>query len=118
MKENMSSVQSKKSIYVVPCFNEADRLNPDEFINSAKAESDLHWLFVNDGSSDNTQQVLEEIQSKLPEKIYVLDLEKNCGKGEAVRRGMLEAIKHGAHTTGYFDADLATPIKEINYRRI
>jgi hypothetical protein len=37
----------------------------------------------------------------------------NCGKGEAVRAGMNRAFSEGAAYAGYWDADLATPLREI-----
>ena len=43
----------------------------------------------------------------------VIQVDKNQGKGEAVRQGLLKAISLEASVTGFFDADLATPISEI-----
>jgi glycosyltransferase involved in cell wall biosynthesis len=70
-------------------------------------------LFVDDGSRDETMRVLEEMQARAPKRVDVLRLEKNQGKGEAVRAGLLRAISLGATEVGYSDADLATPPDEI-----
>lgn len=60
---------------------------------------------MDDGSTDATREVLAGEQ--------VLALPTNAGKGEAVRRGLIEAIGRGARATGYWDADLSTPPEEI-----
>ena len=100
-------------VFVVPCFNEEKRLKPASFIESLSSCPDLQWLFVNDGSKDNTLGVLQGMQAGREGRIHILDLERNQGKGEAVRQGLLHAIRLQAAVTGYFDADLATPMNEI-----
>jgi dolichyl-phosphate beta-glucosyltransferase len=99
-------------ILVVPCFNEAARLDRDGFLGLARA-IELEVLFVDDGSQDGTVQVLEELRAKASERISVLALPKNGGKAEAVRRGMLQALSRGADVVGFADADLATPPSEL-----
>ncbi|TWU43230.1 Poly-beta-1,6-N-acetyl-D-glucosamine synthase [Novipirellula aureliae] len=115
---------------VVPCFNEAERLECDAFIDFANRHSDIRFLFVDDGSSDQTLQTLVQLRRRAPrDRVEVLSLDRNRGKGEAVRIGMLHALKPLSHARvdreassvpstamgflGYFDADLATPLDEI-----
>lgn len=102
-----------KTIIVVPCFNEEDRLNPQAFFESLEEEKTLHWLFVDDGSKDRTAAICESMRSQYPDRIFFHQLPKNCGKGEAVRQGLLKAVEHDAKLTGYYDADLATPMSEF-----
>lgn len=47
-------------------------------------------------------------------QVLVLGLEQNKGKGEAVRRGMLEGCSTGASYVGYWDSDLATPLNSLH----
>jgi glycosyltransferase involved in cell wall biosynthesis len=96
---------------VVPCFNEAPRLELPRFEAFFDAKLDL--LFVDDGSTDGTRALLEDFAHHSAGRARVLALEKNSGKGEAVRRGLLEAISGRARAVGYLDADLATPPEEM-----
>lgn len=97
---------------VIPCFNEAQRLPVTEFINY----SQFNYVFVNDGSSDLTEELLVKNFSSL-NNCRVLSLFKNRGKAEAVRQGMLRALEEfpQAEWIGFWDADLSTPLSEVAY---
>jgi dolichyl-phosphate beta-glucosyltransferase len=95
---------------VVPCFNEAARINPSAFVAMTSVPN-MSVLFVDDGSADGTAQLLENATREV-ESVSVLRLEQNRGKGEAVRAGMLNAIERGAEVVGYLDADGATSPEE------
>lgn len=97
---------------VVPCYNEEHRLRPDGFLPLLE---DQEWslLFVNDGSTDATGDVLLAMRQANPERIRVESLERNVGKSEAVRAGLLAALADGADVVGYYDADLATPTDDL-----
>ena len=98
---------------IVPCFNEARRLDRSAFLEAAASASDTHYLFVDDGSTDETGAVIREMASEAAQSIGTLALPSNSGKAEAVRQGMLRAIEADAHCVGYWDADLATPLDVI-----
>ena len=91
---------------VVPCFNEAERLDPEGWRAFAERPG-ISLLFVDDGSTDRTRELLEKLAVASP-SIRVVALPENCGKGEAVRQGLLRAMDDGAHLLGYYDADFAT----------
>ncbi len=100
---------------VIPCYNEEKRLNVDAFISESLKNSTLTFLFVNDGSSDNTLEVTQKICNASPERILCLSLDKNVGKGEAVRLGMLYLLQNRAYDIiGFWDADLAVPLSEVS----
>jgi glycosyltransferase involved in cell wall biosynthesis len=103
----------RKTRIIVPCYNESKRLDPSAFLGAVEKDANLSILFVNDGSTDDTLQLLESINQKNPLQIDVLSLERNSGKAEAVRRGMLQSLAGPFDNIGYWDADLATPLAEI-----
>lgn len=102
---------------VVPCYNEATRLDVATFEAYLGAHADVSVIFVDDGSTDPTSTVLEGIREKHPQNALVLRCAVNGGKAEAVRQGMLRALETGARYIGYWDADLATPLDEVSQFR-
>ncbi|KAK3287118.1 hypothetical protein CYMTET_5347 [Cymbomonas tetramitiformis] len=121
MVQNRKARSSKKrqigessTLVVVPgCYDEADRLPKQEFLDYASALEDIVFLFVNDGSKDGTLALLNSAQSSHPEKVQVLDLPLNRGKAEAVRLGMQRSCEIQARYVAFWDADLATPLETI-----
>ena len=98
------------TVVVVPCYNEARRLDIERY--RELWEAGIRLLFVDDGSTDGTAQILETAVSD--HGVCLLRLHRNGGKAEAVRLGMIHAISQGADAIGYLDADLATPPAEMN----
>jgi glycosyltransferase involved in cell wall biosynthesis len=98
---------------VIPCYNEAARLPGDELASLVDDAAEIDLLLVNDGSTDGTEDKLRELAERRPGRIHLLLLERNGGKAEAVRRGLVEALARGAEIVGYLDADLATPLSEM-----
>jgi glycosyltransferase involved in cell wall biosynthesis len=98
---------------VVPCYNEAGRLNVDAFLQLANTRCDTALLFVDDGSTDATPTVLAGLASRAGGKVTVLRLPDNAGKAAAVQRGILMAMQQGAELVGYWDADLSTPLAAL-----
>lgn len=98
---------------VVPCYNEAKRLKVQSFLQLVAANRDLKLVFVNDGSTDDTAKVLADLASGGDQSISVLTLAANAGKAEAVRHGMVAAFEEQPRFAGYWDADLAAPLSEL-----
>lgn len=99
---------------VIPCFNEAARLDPAAFHEFLAARPGVHLVFVDDGSTDATAEVVEQIRSGAPGAVTLLRLSPNRGKAEAVRAGIRAGIGQGAALVGFFDADLATPLATVD----
>lgn len=102
-----------RTTMVVPCYNEQDRLPSDAILQFVGDTFGIDFLFVNDGSRDRTIDVLNALQEERPDRIRVLDLPQNVGKGEAVRQGMLAALQDRPNFVGFIDADLAIPLFTI-----
>lgn len=102
-----------RTIIVIPCYNEAKRLSVANFARFVEDKGGIDFLFVDDGSKDDTQAVLERLQQQAPLRFSTYFLGKNQGKAEAVRQGCLAALAQGPDFFGYWDADLATPLEAI-----
>jgi DNA-binding response OmpR family regulator len=94
---------------VIPCYNEEKRLLSEEFKSFVHSNLGYHLCFVNDGSKDKTLEVLEELRIGNEDRISIYNCEKNGGKAEAVRLGMLHLAKEKQFNyIGFLDADLST----------
>jgi dolichyl-phosphate beta-glucosyltransferase len=99
---------------VVPCYNEAGRLDGGPLLAFLDARPEARLIFVDDGSEDATADRLSALKRERPGRIDMLSLQPNRGKAEAVRQGMLAAMDGGAVIVGYLDADLSTPPTELS----
>lgn len=106
--------EASRTAIVVPCYNEAERLDQRAFLGFLDASPRTDFIFVNDGSRDRTLEALCALRDAAPTRITVVDLDRNSGKAEAVRQGLLVASEMEASFVGYWDADLATPLDAID----
>ncbi len=114
-----NATPSPATIVVVPCFNEALRLNVAAFEAFFAKCFDVTLLFVDDGSTDDTPLIIERLRQRHPRQVLSFRLGENVGKAEAVRRGMQLAFRRRATLAGYWDADLATPLEAIpRFRKV
>jgi glycosyltransferase involved in cell wall biosynthesis len=105
-----AATASPRIALVVPCFNEAERLDAGAFIAFARERADRRLCFVDDGSTDATAARLAEIAAAVPDRVDVERLPTNRGKGAAVRAGLRAQLARAPRYVGYWDADLATPL--------
>lgn len=98
---------------VVPVYNEEDNLKrvEKELSNYIKiATKKTKILFVNDGSKDNSQKLIEEICLDNPDFTFI-EFQYNCGLSAAIAAG----FKHtDTELVGYIDSDLQTAPEDFN----
>jgi dolichyl-phosphate beta-glucosyltransferase len=112
-KKTASVSQQKITlVLVVPCYNEAHRLQLELFLDFLKTHPHCAFIFVDDGSTDNTSQVLATLAASNPEAIQVVTQKKNQGKAESVRIGTLKALEWKPEKVGFLDADLSITPEE------
>ena len=104
--------ENNKTAVIIPCYNEAVRLKTDAYIGFLDDHQGVEFYFVDDGSVDNTLKMLVEMTAASV-RCHVVKLDKNCGKAQAVFKGVNEALKGDFKYIGYWDADLATPLYMI-----
>ena len=97
---------------IVPAFNEEKIIfeNINRYSDYLKKQNyDYEIIIVNDGSSDNSQKIINNLKTK-NQKIKSIEFEKNQGKGYVVKRGMLKA--QGDYHL-FLDADNSTSINHL-----
>ena len=111
------SVDAPTIALVVPCYNEARRLDVAAFAHALSALPALRLLFVDDGSTDDTRAVLDGMVAAHADRVAVLALPRNGGKAGAVWAGLRHALAEPPATraayVGYWDADLSTPLAAL-----
>ncbi|HEV3308431.1 MAG TPA: glycosyltransferase, partial [Candidatus Sulfotelmatobacter sp.] len=99
---------------IIPAYNEGARIGAtlDKILAylAQRGWGDAEIIVVNDGSYDNTVEIVRECAAKNP-GVRLLENPGNRGKGYSVRSGMLHAE---GETLLFSDADLSSPIEEAS----
>lgn len=94
---------------IVPCYNEEESI-PLFFDEVEKVHPQIHdtieYMFINDGSKDNTLNALRKLHQKHPDKVRYLSFSRNFGKEAGLYAG-LQAAKGDLVTV--MDVDLQDP---------
>ncbi len=101
---------------VVPAFNEAARIGDAlvsalAYLRGQEATRSFELIVADDGSSDDTLATVERVAAQYPAGLLrAVRLPRNRGKGAALRAGVGQSR---GHRVLVMDADLATPIDEL-----
>lgn len=100
----------KKITIIVPSYNEEEVLKI--FYNEVKKylieDYDFNILFVDDGSKDNTYQVIKELNN-IDSRVKYISFSKNFGKEAAMLAGLEGAKRLNSDAAILIDADLQDP---------
>lgn len=109
----MCSMKKEKISIVVPCYNEEESLPIfyQEITKIAKEmkKVDFEFLFINDGSKDNTLNILKEL-SKKDERVRFISFSRNFGKEGGMYAGLENAT---GDYIAIMDADMQDPPEMI-----
>lgn len=93
-------------LVLIPAYNAARHL-PELAARVRQYVCDSNLLIVNDGSTDNTLELIKEL------KLRYLSFNQNRGKGAALAAGLEYAVKNGYRSVLTIDADLQHLPEEI-----
>jgi len=99
---------------VIPVYNEAACIGAvcDEVFAFAAQHRDYRFLFVNDGSTDDTApRLTARLDRERPERVELMSLPANSGKGAAVRAGMQ---RNTGRLVCFLDGDLAYSLDHLS----
>ncbi|MBR0370259.1 MAG: glycosyltransferase family 2 protein [Methanobrevibacter sp.] len=101
--ENEIAMEDKNSTFVVlPAYNEATRIRP---VLEDIARKGYNMVLVNDGSSDNTLEVIKQVKKEFPDKIHIFSLLINRGVGIATQTGFEAVLKFNPKYIVSMDSD-------------
>lgn len=105
--------KNKTFTIIIPVYNEEDNLfrvelELSKYIKNCPIQADV--LFVNDGSSDNSQNLIEDICSKDPLFSFI-QFKENRGLSAAIKAGFDHV---NSDLVGYIDSDLQTSPADFN----
>jgi len=98
---------------IVPCYNEEEVLpilyDEVNAVTRVMKEQEFELLFVDDGSKDNTLDILKQLHEK-DERVKIISFSRNFGKEAAIYAGLQNAA---GDYVALIDADLQDPPKLI-----
>lgn len=110
-KKPLSLTETPMVSLIVPCYNEEKTIRYTMERLDNINYPDYEIIAVNDGSSDNTSEILRELSEKY-ERLRVIDLKKNEGKANALYLGLLASK---SEFLVCIDADAYLEPDAINY---
>lgn len=108
---------------VLPCYNESKNLlnilNSIILMKQKYFKINLNFILVENGSCDNSKDILEKFNKENPNKVLIVYLDKNLGYGEGIMKGVLHSktdIICWTHADLQFDLQDVIEIIINNYK--
>lgn len=107
-EQNLNS----KVVVIIPCFNEAERIDPSYFNILSRIKNAI-WVFVDDGSTDNTSKILKKYNNN--KNIIYVKIDHNVGKSNAIAHGINYASSKISNIgwIGFLDSDGAFATSDV-----
>lgn len=99
---------------ILPIYNEAECINAtfESVLEYSKSHPFYQFIFVNDGSTDDTQSILEKKIAKTKNHlIFLISYEQNQGKGYAIKKGVESSV---GNYICFIDSDLAYSLSHLD----
>lgn len=104
----------KKISLIIPCYNEQEMIpiffKTVESVKKSLKDITLEYLFIDDGSTDNTLSELATLQSKNPDSVHFFSFSRNFGKEAALYCGLQ---KSSGDYVAVMDVDLQDPPEQL-----
>ena len=102
MQEKISEEYKHSTYVILPAYNEETRVQP---VIENIAEKGYNMVIVNDGSLDNTLEVLKESKRKYPDQIFIYSHPINRGVGMAMQTGFEAVLRYNPKYIVNMDSD-------------
>lgn len=115
-RSNVSFKNTQTLAVIIPMFNEehvAARCVEKVVAVIKRLKQSTTIVVINDGSTDNTENILQEKLKKYPHYLTVITYKKNKGYGKATQAGIQEAMRQNVTWVLHMDSDLTNDPKYI-----
>ena len=95
-----------RAMVIIPTYNEAENIGA-VLDHVVELSDSISILVIDDGSPDGTAERVEEVRSRYPDRIELIERGGKLGLGTAYIRGFQFALEHGFNYICEMDADLS-----------
>lgn len=101
-----------EKLVIIPTYNEKENI-ADILSAVFGLQQDFHVLVIDDGSPDGTGQIVKELQSKFPARLFLEERKGKLGLGTAYIHGFKWALAKGYSYIFEIDADFSHNPKDL-----